>query len=128
MFYTTRLIAIAFTLFLSADSFSQNGYLKLTIVNGDTTTRHSPNQVYWSLKQDITDYIIESKLNSAGSKSDSKYPVVGRTYEGYIKEYVVSGLNIDDFTIRFHTGDNTVTYIYPNKTIDYKGKYIKLNL
>ena len=120
MGYTTRLIAIVFTLFLSADSFSQNGYLKLTIVNGDITTRHSPNQVYWSLKQDITDYIIESKLNSASLKSDSKYPVVGRTYEGYI----VSGLNISDFTIRFHTGKNTVTYIYPNKTIVYKGKYI----
>lgn len=121
---TTRLIAIAFTLFLSADSFSQKGYLKPIIVNGDTKTRHSPNQVYWSLKDYITDYIIESKLNSASLKSDSKYPVVGRTYEGYI----VSGLNISDFTIRFHTGKNTVTYIYPNKTIVYKGKYIQFNL
>lgn len=128
MFYTTRLLAIVFMLFLSTESFSQNGYLKLTIVSGDTTTKHSPDQVYWSLKQDITDYIIESKLNSGGMKSDSKYPVVGRSYEGYIKEYVVSGMNIDDFTIRFHTGDNTVTYVYPNKTIVYKGKYIKFNL
>lgn len=124
MGYTTRLIAIALTLFLSADSFSQKGYLKPIIVNGDTKTRHSPNQVYWSLKDYITDYIIESKLNSASLKSDSKYPDVGRTYEGYI----VSGLNISDFTIRFHTGNNTVTYIYPDKTIVYKGKYIQFNL
>jgi hypothetical protein len=128
MFYTTRLLAIAFTLFLSADSFSQNGYLKLTIVGGDTTTKHSSDQVYWNLKQDFTDYIIESKLNSGGMKSDSKFPVVSRSYEGYIKEYVVSGMNMDDFTIRFHTGENTVSYIYPNKTVVYKGKYIKFNL
>lgn len=128
MFYTYKILAINVLLFLSTYSFSQNGYLKLTIVNGDTTTKYSPDQVYWILKQDFTDYIIESKLNSRGVRSDSKHPVVGRLYEGYIKEYIVSGMNIDDFTIRFHAGDHTVTYIYQNKTIVYKGKNITFKL
>ncbi|NRA10704.1 MAG: hypothetical protein HRT57_01965 [Crocinitomicaceae bacterium] len=128
MSYTTRLLGTLFILFLSLNSFSQNGYYKYTIVNGDTTAKTMKDQVYWNLKQDYTDYIIESTLNSSGKKIDSKYPVVSRTYEGYIKEYVVSPLNDDDFTIRFHTGDNTVTYIYPNKTIIYKGRHIKFYL
>lgn len=113
---------------MSVSAFSQNGYVKQTIVDGDTTTAYLPDQMYWKLLQGLDDDILESTLNIYGNRVDIKYPVVSRVYDGYIKEYIVSGRDIDDFTIQFHSRDNTVVYVYSDKTIVYRGEHINFDL
>lgn len=91
-------------------SFSQNGYLKQTLVNDDTTTKYLSEQIHWKLLQRLYDAILESKLN------------------GYVKEYVVLGRDMETFIIRFHTRDNTVIYVYRNEIIIYRGEHISFRL
>ena len=85
-----------------------------------------PGQIYWKLQQGVDDLILESKMN--GSKVNIQYPVVSRDFNGYVKEYVVDNKDLGNFTIRFHSGDKTVSYIYADRTILYRGENIKFKL
>lgn len=115
-------------LYQSFSSFSQNGYVQQTIVSEDTTSLFIPEQIFWKLQVGETYYLIESKLGEFGNRRDVKHPIVSREYDGYIKEFVISGGNNPNFTIQFHTGDHVVSYIYNDKRIEYKGEHINFSL
>jgi hypothetical protein len=121
-------LLILSVLFWSASAFAQNGYIKQTIVEEDTTTLHQTGQIFWKLKQDVDDYILESKLTINGEKIDIKYPVISREYNGFIKEYVVKKSDVENFTIRFNSENHSVTYIYAQKKVVHKGRHIKFDL
>ena len=112
---------------LSFISIAQNGYVIQTIQNGDTTNQFIDQQIQWKLIQGIGDKILESKLHNYGNKSDSKFHISSRIHEGSIKEYTVIGIDRIVFRIRFNKIKNTVTYIYPNETIIFKGENIKFD-
>lgn len=120
------LLSILF-LFVGFVSVAQNGYVKQTIHDGDTINRFIDEQIQWKLIQGIGDKILESKLHNFGNKSDSKYQISSRIHEGSMKEYTVVGRDRNEFKIRFNNDSNTVTYLYPNKTIIFKGENLKFD-
>lgn len=90
--------------------------------------QHRSGQMYWKLFQGTKDAIIESTLPEGRAKSDVQYPIISREYEGYeIKFHVKKGAS-EEFDIVFHTGDNSVTYIYDSKKVIYRGSAVRFTL
>lgn len=84
--------------------------------------------MYWKLYQGTKDAIIESNLPDGRSKSDVKYPIISREYDGYETTFHVRKGATDEFDIVFHSGNNSVTYIYDDKKVIYRGKDVRFTL
>ncbi|MDB2656450.1 hypothetical protein N9Y60_00185 [Crocinitomicaceae bacterium] len=123
-----KAILLFFLLFLSVPSWSQNSYVQKTIVDGDTSVLYQSGQMYWKLFQGTKDAIIESNLPEGRSKSDIKYPIISREYDGYETRFHVKKGASEVFDIVFHSGDNSVTYIYDGKTVIYRGSAVRFTL
>ncbi|XOV66831.1 MAG: hypothetical protein ACFHU9_14490 [Fluviicola sp.] len=115
-------------LLFTIPSWSQNSYLQTTIVEGDTTILHQSGQMYWKLFQGTKDAIIESTLPEGRSKSDISYPIISREYDGYKTTFHVKKGANQEFDIVFHSGNNSVTYIYDGKTVIYRGSAVRFTL
>lgn len=120
------LLFLSFICFQSL-SFAQNGYVEQVVVSGDTTSLFQGGQIYWKLEQGFSDAIVESKKGAKGGVSEVKYVIQDRMTDGFVKEYEVRDLSGEEFTIRFHSRDRIVTYIYADKTVMYRGKNIRFN-
>ena len=114
-------LLILATFCLSFTSFSQNGYVQQTIIDGDTTSKFMPGQIYWKLQQGVDDLILESKMN--GSKVNIQYPVVSRDFNGYVKEYVVDNKDLGNFTIRFHSRQNRFLHLCRQNDFISRGEH-----
>lgn len=123
-----KTIIFFFALAASSSSWAQNGYLERTIVAEDTSYQHKSGQIYWKLFQGVKDAIVESTLPDGRAKKTVKYPIVSREYDGYEVRFLVKKGASEEFTIVFHTGDQTVTYFFDDKTVLYKGDQVRFTL
>ncbi len=123
-----KTIFLFLLILFSAPAWSQNGYIQKTIVAEDTTLQHQTGQIYWKLFQGVKDAIIESTLPEGHSKKTVKYPIISREYEGYeITFHVKKGSSLE-FDIVFNTDDQSVTYIYDDKKVIYRGNNVRFTL
>lgn len=123
-----KALTLFLLLLLSATSWSQNGYVTQTIVDGDTSFSHQNGQIYWQLYQGVKDAIIESSMPQGQTRTNVKYPITSREYDGYFVTFNVTKSTTEAFQIVFHTGDRTVTYIFEDRKVIYKGNNVKFTL
>ena len=117
-----------FLLTISVPAWSQNSYLQSTIVAEDTTLQRHNGQIYWKLYQGVKDAIVESTLPEGNARKTVKYPILSREYNGYEATFHVKKGASEEFDIVFHTGDQTVTYIFNDKTVIYRGNAVRFTL
>jgi hypothetical protein len=128
---TNRIVKTIFLFFLlvmSSPAWSQNNYIQKTIVGSDTTVLRQAGQMYWKLFQGTKDAIIESNLPEGRSKNDVSYPIISREYDGYETTFHVKKGSTVEFDIVFNSGDDSVTYIYDEKTVIYRGSAVRFTL
>jgi len=123
-----KTVTLILFLALFSNAHAQKGYVEQQIVGGDTSLVHHEGQRYWKLFQGVKDAIIETNLPEGGNIKKVKYPIKSREYDGYLVTFVVEKSATEDFTIVFHTGDKTVTYIFEDKTLLFRGKAIRFAL
>lgn len=76
----------------------------------------------------MKDAIVETTLPEGRNMKKVKYPIKSREYDGYLVTFKVEKTPTEDFTIVFHTGDQTVKYIYKDKTLIFRGEDIRFTL
>lgn len=123
-----KTIFFLFVLLTSSFTWSQNGYVERIIVDEDTTYRHKSGQIYWKLYQGVKDAIIESTMPDGRPRKNISYPIVSREYDGHEVRFRVKKNASEEFTIVFHNGDQSVTYLFEDKTVFYKGEQVRFTL
>ncbi|GAB5416615.1 MAG: hypothetical protein Crog4KO_34390 [Crocinitomicaceae bacterium] len=126
--YIVKALSLFLLLSFGTTAWSQNGYVVQTISGGDTTYLHQGGQIYWKLYQGVKDAIIESTMPPGRTRTNVKYPITAREYDGYFITFDVKKSATESFQIVFHTGDRTVTYIFDERTVIYKGENVKFTL
>lgn len=123
-----KAIFLFLLLVASSPAWSQNTYIQTIIVAEDTTMQRQEGQMYWKLYQGVKDAIIESSMPEGRAREQVKYPIVSREYDGYDVTFRVKKGASEEFDIIFHTGDQSVTYIFDDKTVIYRGNAIQFAL
>lgn len=123
-----KTLFVSLLLFFSTAAWSQNGYVLQTIAGSDTSYTHQEGQIYWKLYQGVKDAIIESTMPPGRTRTNVKYPITSRTYEGELVTFNVKKSTSESFQIVFNTGKRTVTYIFDDKVLTYKGENITFTL
>ena len=123
-----KAVSLFILLFINSGVFSQNGYVRQSISSGDTTYTYQSGQIYWKLYQGTKDAIIESTMPQDKTRQNVKYPIISRDYSGYDTRFVVAKSATEEFTIVFNSEARTVTYLFENYTVMYKGENVTFTL